>query len=93
MRREGRQRQKYRKPSAYPRKKGHSKTERNLMINNFHFCMVTHRLEDFYAEKKTLPSCKKFLPVMKENVNASWGKQSLGRLVHKIGFRWQKCQK
>jgi transposase len=55
--------------------------------------VVTRRVEDFYAEKKTLPSCKKLLPVIKEKLNASWGKQSLRRLVHKIGFRWQKCQK
>jgi hypothetical protein len=59
MRREGRQRQKYRKPFAYPRKKGHPKTKINLMINNFHFCMVTSRVEDFYVEKKSVPTCQK----------------------------------
>ena len=63
------------------------------MINNFHFCMVTSGVEDFYVEKKTVPTCKKFLPVMREKVNVPWGEQSLRRLVHKIGFRWQKCQK
>jgi len=77
MRREGRQRQKYRKPSAYPREKGHSKTERNLMINNFHFCMVTSRVEDFYVEKKTVQTCKDFLPVKRERES----KCSLGRAV------------
>jgi hypothetical protein len=89
MRREGRRRQKYRKPSAYPRKKGHSKTERNLMINNFHFCMVTSRVEDFYVEKKAVQTCKNFLPVERERekVHVPWGEQSLRRLVHKIGFR------
>jgi hypothetical protein len=66
MRREGMQRQKYRKPSGYLRKKGHSKTERNLMINKFHFCMVTSRVKDFYPEKKTVPTCKKLLPVMRK---------------------------
>jgi len=44
-------------------------------------------------KRKLFHLVKKLLPVMKEKVNASWGKQSLRRLVHKIGFRWQKCQK
>jgi hypothetical protein len=70
-----------------PGQKRHSKTERNLMINNFYFCMVTSRVEDFCVEKKTVPTCKNLLPVMREEVNVPWGAQYLRRLVHKTGFR------
>jgi len=41
------------------------------MINNFNFCMVTSRVEDFYVENKTVPTCKNLLPVMREKVNES----------------------
>ena len=58
-------------------KKGHSKTEGNLMINNFHFCMVTSRVEDFCVENKTVPTCKKLLPETRKS------KHSLGRAVFK----------
>lgn len=93
MRWEGRQRQKHRSPLHTPGKKGHSKSERNVMINNFHFCMINSRVEDFYVEKKIVPACRNLLPVMREKINDPWGEQSLRRLVHKIRFRWQKCQK
>jgi transposase len=55
--------------------------------------MVKSTVKDLYVEKKTVPTCKKLLPAIREKVNVPWEEQSLRRLLHKIGFRWRKCQK
>jgi hypothetical protein len=45
-------------------------------------CVIKRTVVDFYVEKKVVPTCKKLLPVIREEINFSWEEQSLRRVEY-----------
>lgn len=69
-----------------PGKKGPSKHERNAIFDHFDLYVVKRTVMDFYVDEKTVPTCNKFLPLIREKIHMPWAKQSLRRILHTIGF-------
>jgi hypothetical protein len=55
-------------------------------------CVLKRMAMHFYTNLKLVPLCKILLPIIKEKNNFPWDKQSLRIEMHKVGFKWKKCQ-
>jgi hypothetical protein len=42
------------------------------------------------VRQKTVPTCRKFLPVSREKINVQWSKWTLRKVLKEMGFRWKK---
>ncbi|KAJ4437060.1 hypothetical protein ANN_17195 [Periplaneta americana] len=64
---------------------------RNANVDDFDRRVIKDIIEDFYLNKKVVPSCKKLLPVLKERIDFKWKATTLRRILKEMGFRWKKC--
>ena len=62
-------------------------------IDEFDCSIIRRTIQDFYVKEKKIPSLNKLLPVLKEKIDFKWNKEILRQILHKIGFKWKKCQK
>ncbi|VEN64117.1 unnamed protein product [Callosobruchus maculatus] len=60
-------------------------------IDDFDFRVVRRTIEEFYIEKKIVPTCAKLLVAIREKIDFPYSAKSLNRLLKKHGFRWKKC--
>jgi hypothetical protein len=54
--------------SAHPRKEEARKPERNVITDDFDFCVVKRTVIYFYDDKKIVRTCNKLLPLIRETL-------------------------
>lgn len=72
-----------------PNKKRHrikNKTE----LDDFDLCVVRRTVNEFHKTNGERPTIKTLLPVLKEKINFTGGKWSLGKVLRQLNFRWRK---
>lgn len=74
-----------------PGKKRKRADHRNCNIDSFDKRVIRDVISNFYIVQKRVPSCIKLLAAIRERIDFPWGRQTLRRLLHKMGFRWKKC--
>jgi hypothetical protein len=63
----------------------------NAVVDNFDRRVIQNVMQDFYVNLKTVPTCKKILPILKEKTDFNWGEWTLRCILKDIGFQWKKC--
>ena len=76
-----------------PGKQRGPQRNRNALLNvdDFDLCVIRQTISEFYVNKR-MPSVSALLPVIKTKINFPWKEETLRRIMHKIGFRWKRCQ-
>ncbi|GBL84727.1 hypothetical protein AVEN_191168-1 [Araneus ventricosus] len=77
---------------TFPRKKVKKDIFEKISIDEFDCSIIRRTVHDFYVKLKKVPSLNKLLPVLKETMNFIWNKETLRQILHKIGFKWKRCQ-
>lgn len=74
-----------------PGKRRRPNQKRNVLlsVDDFDLCVIRQTVNEFYANNK-IPSLTTLLPVIKEKIDFPWKKETLRKLLHKIGFRWKR---
>ena len=63
-----------------------------MKIDSFDIDVIRRAVRDFYITEKEVPTVSKLLPVIKEKINFAWGRETLRKILHEIGFTWEKTQ-
>jgi transposase len=74
-----------------PGKKRKRPENRNAVVDNFDRRIIQNVMQDFYVNLKTVPTCKKILPILKEKIDFNWSEWTLRRISKDMGFQWKKC--
>jgi hypothetical protein len=64
---------------------------RNAEVDDFDRRVIKDVIEDFYLRQKVVPTCKKFLPVLKKRINFNWKVTTLRGILKEMGFKWKRC--
>ncbi|XP_052756778.1 uncharacterized protein LOC113512254 [Galleria mellonella] len=73
-------------------KKNKPKTKKKINLDDFDLCAIRHKLQEFYAVRKEVPSLKRLLAALKESINFVGGRESLRLLLHTLGYKFKKCR-
>lgn len=65
--------------------------KRTASVDNFDRRVILNIIHDFYVNKKTVPTCKKLLPILKERINFQWSEWTLRKIMKEMGFVWKRC--
>jgi len=63
-----------------------------IHVDDFDMGVIRRKVHEFYSIKKELPTIKKLLEVLKTEINYTGQRESLRKLLHKMGFRFKKTQ-
>lgn len=61
-------------------------------VDEFNKRVIRDTIEEFYTQKKTVPSIAKLLPVLKNKIDWKWSATSLRNVLKSMGFKWKKVQ-
>jgi hypothetical protein len=61
------------------------------IVDNFDPCVIRDTIQDFYVRQKTVPTCRKLLPVPREKIKMQRSEWTLRKVLKEMGFRWKKC--
>lgn len=61
-------------------------------VDDFDMGVIRRKVHEFYSAKKEVPTVKKLLEVLKTEINYTGQRESLRKLLHKVGFRFKKSQ-
>jgi hypothetical protein len=63
-----------------------------IHVDDFDMGVIRGKVHEFYSNKHELPIVKKLLEVLKTEINYTVQRESLRKLLHKMGFRFKKSQ-
>ncbi|XP_045447870.1 uncharacterized protein LOC123656209 [Melitaea cinxia] len=66
--------------------------EKRVKLDDFDLCVIRHKVHEFYAVRKEVPTLTKLLHDLKVDINFNGSRTSLWRIMRSIGFRFQKCK-
>lgn len=61
-------------------------------MDDFDLCVIRHKIQEFYAVRKEVPSLKRLLAALKESINFVGGRESLRLFLHKLGYKFKKVE-
>ncbi|XP_065210548.1 uncharacterized protein LOC135838729 isoform X1 [Planococcus citri] len=72
--------------------KRRKRAESTSLMDEFNFQVIRKTIQSFYFEDKPrVPSLRKLLPVLQENIKFPYKKETLRKILHKMGYQWKKC--
>ncbi|CAK1595891.1 unnamed protein product [Parnassius mnemosyne] len=74
-----------------PGKKWQRKTGKQE-VDNFDIGVIRRKIHEFYSVKKEIPTIPKLLSILKEDIDFKGERETLRKLLHKIGFRYKKTK-
>ena len=63
---------------------------RNVDVDDFDLSVIRITVQEFYKEKKIVPTCSKLLPVIRKKINFPWCGEALHKVLQRINFKWRK---
>ena len=73
-----------------PRKQ--RKQRKTMQLDNFDQCLVRRKFLEFLEVKKTIPTLKNLLSVVKSETEFNGSKETFRKILRNMGFRFQKCK-
>lgn len=73
-------------------KKNKPKSKKKINMDDFDLCSIRHKIQEFYTVRKEVPSLKRLLTALKEDINFMGGRESLRLILHKLGYKYKKCR-
>lgn len=61
-------------------------------VSSFDFGVIRRTIEKFYIQDKIVPTTKKLLLRLREEINFTYSRETLRKLLKANGFYWRKCQ-
>lgn len=61
-------------------------------LDDFDLCAIRQKVHFFYTVQKEVPTLRKLLAVLKEDLNFDGSHEHLRQILLAIGFKYQKCQ-
>ncbi|XP_072930356.1 uncharacterized protein [Epargyreus clarus] len=63
-----------------------------LDIDDFDIGVIRRKIHEFYSFRKEIPTIPKLLNILREEIDFSAKRETLRKLLHKIGFRFKKTK-
>lgn len=70
----------------------HRKGRPTKHIDDFELCAIRQKVQFFYTVQKEVPTLRKLLAVVKEDLNFDGSHELLRKILISIGFKYKKCQ-
>ncbi|XP_045784542.1 uncharacterized protein LOC123880459, partial [Maniola jurtina] len=70
------------------RKRGKKK----INLDSFDLEVIRNKIKEFYTVKKEIPTLRKLLQTLREDIDFNGGRESLRLILKNIGFDFVKCQ-
>ncbi|CAH2097728.1 unnamed protein product [Euphydryas editha] len=67
--------------------------EKRVKLDDFDLCSIRHKVHEFYAVRKEVPTLTKLLNDLKVDINFNGSRTSLWRIMQSIGFFFFKNAK
>jgi hypothetical protein len=61
------------------------------IVDNFDRRVIRDTIQDFYVRQRTVPTCRKLPPVLREKINFQCSERPLRKVLKEMGFKWKKC--
>ncbi|GBP32451.1 hypothetical protein EVAR_24615_1 [Eumeta japonica] len=59
-------------------------------VDDFDMGVIRRKVHEFYSAKKEIPTIKKLLETLKTEINYTGQRETLRKLLYKLGFRFKK---
>ncbi|XP_038221442.1 uncharacterized protein LOC119839277, partial [Zerene cesonia] len=66
--------------------------DKKVKLDDFDLCALRHKIHEFYAVRKELPTLTKLLHEMRNDINFKGSRTTLWRILKNMGFYFQKCK-
>lgn len=63
-----------------------------IVLDNFDIGVLRRKIHEFYAWRKEIPTVKKLLHLLKEEIGFTGSREILRQYIKKIGFRFRKTK-
>ncbi|KOB74093.1 Uncharacterized protein OBRU01_09807, partial [Operophtera brumata] len=72
--------------------KKRERTKGKIEIVDFDIGVIRRKIHEFYTMKKEIPTIPKLLNVLQDEIHFKGSRETLRKLLHKMGFRYKKTQ-
>lgn len=66
--------------------------KKRIQIDDFDKCAIRHKIHEFYAVRKQVPTLKTLLTELKKDIGFTGSREYLRLLLHSMGFKYKKCR-
>lgn len=70
--------------------KKRTRTKGKIEVDDFDLGVIRRKIHEFYTMKKEIPTIPKLLNILREEIDFKGSRETLRKLLRKIGFRYKK---